>query len=187
MVGPREVLAEAGVLLLEGDVGDGAGVGADAEGDAVAVQPIDAVFGITGHSAGLHVAAGTDFEMNAPVAEMLHECGVFDAAHTVADAGWLEELECLPYAAGAACFAGMGGAVKAVIDSVAIGRNVRIDGESGFVACDVEGGDAGARKLLDEMHGLEALFGAEMAEGAENEPRFDAGGADALFGGAIDG
>ena len=36
-VGPVELMAKAGVFLLEGDVGDGAGVGADAEADAGAV------------------------------------------------------------------------------------------------------------------------------------------------------
>ena len=43
-VGPGEVFAEAGVLLLKGHVGDGARVSVDTDGDAGAVEPIDAVF-----------------------------------------------------------------------------------------------------------------------------------------------
>lgn len=44
LVGPGEVMAEAGVLLLECDIRDGAGIGVNAESDAGAIEPIDAVF-----------------------------------------------------------------------------------------------------------------------------------------------
>jgi hypothetical protein len=74
-----------------------------------------------------------------------------------------------------------------VIDGVLEGGNVRGNRESCFVAGDVEGGDAGACKLLDEMGGLKALLGVEVTEGAEDEPSFDASGTDALLGGTIDG
>ncbi len=95
-VAPGEVVAEAGVLLLECHVGDGAGVSVDAERDAGAVELVDAVFGVGGRGAGLHIAAGTDFEVNARVGEMTHERGIFDAANAVSDAGGLEVLEVFP-------------------------------------------------------------------------------------------
>jgi hypothetical protein len=187
VVGPGEVFAEASVLLLEGHVGDGACVSVDAEGDAGLVEPIDAMFGVAGSRAGLYVAAGADFEVNARVCEMANEGGIFDAADAVADAGWLEVLERFPDAGGSAGFAGVGGAMEAVFDGVAKGWDVRGNWKSGFVAGDVEGGDAGAGELLDEVRGLEALFRGEVTEGAEDEAGLDTGGADALLGGAVDG
>ncbi len=187
LVGPSEVSAEAGVLLLERDVGDGAGIGVDAERDAGAVELVDAVLGVAGCGAGLHIAAGADFEMNARVGKMTHESGIFDTADAVADAGGLEVLERLPHAAGAAGFAGVGGAMKAVFDCVLEGWDVGGNRESSFVAGDVEGGDAGACELVDELRGLQALFCIEVAQGAEDEASFDTGGADALFSEAIDG
>ncbi len=105
----------------------------------------------------------------------------------MSDAGGLEVLERFPDALGAAGFAGVGGAMKAVFDGVLEGWDMRRDGEASFVAGDVEGGDAGACELLDEMRSLQALFGIEVAQGAEDEASLDAGGADALLSGAIDG
>ena len=144
--GPGEVLAQAGVLLLQGHVRDGAGVSIDAEGDAGAIELIDAVFGVGGSGAGLHVAAGTDFEMNAALSEMADKSGIFDAADAVANAGGLEELERFPNAVGAARFACMRGAMQAVFDGVAVSGDVRGDWEACFVAGDIEGCDAGASR-----------------------------------------
>ena len=58
---PVEMIVEAGVFLLKGDVGNGAGVGADAERDAGAVEVIDWVVGVAEDGARLDVAGGTDF------------------------------------------------------------------------------------------------------------------------------
>jgi len=71
VVGPVKLAAEAGVFLLQCDVGDGAGIGADAERDAGAVEAVDGVIGVGKDGAGLHVAGGTDFQMDAAVGEML--------------------------------------------------------------------------------------------------------------------
>ena len=67
LIGPVELIAKAGVLPLKSDVCDGAGVGADAERDAGAVKAVDGVVGVGRGGAGLDVAGGTDFEMNAVV------------------------------------------------------------------------------------------------------------------------
>ena len=67
VVGPVKLAAEAGVFLLQCDVGDGAGIGADAERDACAVEAVDGVVSVGEDRASLHVAGGTDFEMNAVV------------------------------------------------------------------------------------------------------------------------
>ena len=96
LVGPVELSAKAGVLLLESDVGDGAGVGADAERDAGAVKAVDGVVGVGRGGAGLDVAGGTDFEMDLVVGEVLDQGWVFDAADAVADAGRLEGLQGFP-------------------------------------------------------------------------------------------
>jgi len=96
LIGPVELTAEARVFLLEGDVGDGARVGADTEGDACSKKAFDGVGCVGGDSAGLHVAGGTDFEMDAFVGEMADESRVFDAADAVADAGRLEGLQGFP-------------------------------------------------------------------------------------------
>ena len=112
---------------------------------------------------------------------------IFDASDAVAHAGGLEELERFPNAVGAARFSCMRGAMQAVFDGVAVSGDVRGDWEACFVAGDIEGCDAGARELMDEVRGLQALFGVEVAQGAENEAGLDAGGADALLNGAIDG
>ena len=125
--------------------------------------------------------------MNARVGEMTHKGGVFDAAHAVSDAGGLEVLEGFPHAGGAAGFAGMCGAMETVVDGVSEGRDMRTNREARFVAGDVEGCDARACELLDEMRGPQALLGVEVAKGAEDETGLDAGGADALLRGAIDG
>ena len=87
--------------------------------------------------------------MNACVAQAMDEGGVFDAAYTVTNAGGLEVLDRFPDALGAACFAGVSGAVQSLLDGVAEGRDVRGDRVASFVAGDVEGSDAGACKLLD--------------------------------------
>jgi hypothetical protein len=92
VVAPTEVLAEARVFLFKRHVGDGAGVSVDADGDAVVIKLVDAVLGVGGSCARLHVAAGADFEMDAMGAEMMDEGGIFDAADAVADAGRLEVL-----------------------------------------------------------------------------------------------
>ena len=125
--------------------------------------------------------------MNACVAQAVDKDGVFDAAHTMTDAGWVEVLDRFPDTLRAACFAGVSGAMETVLDRIAEGRNVGIDGEACFVTGDVKGRDASASKLLDEMRGMQALFGAEVAQRAEDETGLDAGGADALLRRAIDG
>ena len=111
VIGPLELVAEAGVFTLECDVGDGAGVSADAEWDAGAIEAVDGVVGVGEGGAGLYVAGRADFEVDVAVGEMLDECGVFNAADAVADAGWLEGFEGFPNAAGACGFSGVGGAV----------------------------------------------------------------------------
>jgi hypothetical protein len=103
------------------------------------------------------------------------------------DAGGIEVLERFPHTAGAAGFAGVGGAMEAVFDGVLEGWDVWGNRESSFVAGNVESCDARVCELLNEMRGLQALLGVEMTEGAEDEAGLDAGGADALLGGAIDG
>lgn len=186
-VGPVEVVAEARVFLFEGHVGDGARVGVDAEGDIGTEEAIDGVFAVAGAGAGLHVAAGAHFEMNALGAQMIEQCGIFDAAYTVADARGGKGFERFPYAVGTARFAGMRCTQEAAIDGVAKGGDMRVDGKAGFVACDVESNDAAALEVLDETDGFETLLRGEVTKGAENEPCFEAGGADALFGGSIHG
>lgn len=182
-----EVLAEEGVLVFEGDVGDGAAVGVDVEGDSGAVEAVDGVLGVLAGGAGLDVAGGAELEVDVLRAEVLDEGWVFDAADAVADAGGAEVAEGLPYAVGSEGFAGVGGAVEVVVDGVAEGGDVRGEGEAGLVAGDVECGDAGALELVDEMGGQERLLGGVVAESAEDEAGFDAGGGDAALGGAVDG
>ena len=187
VIAPLEVLAEAGVFLFERHVGDGAGVGADAEGDAVAIELIDAMVCVGGGGAGLDVAAGADLEMDAMGAEVVNERGIFDAADAVADAGGLEVSQRLPHAAGTGGFTGVRGAVQAFFDGEAVGGDMGLDGESGFIAGDIECDDARTGELLNEPGGLEALRGVEVTKCAEDEAGFDAGGADGVLGGAIDG
>ena len=134
----------------------------------------------------MHVAAGADFKMDALAAEVLDERGVFNAADAVADAGGLEGSQRFPYAVGAAGFTGVCGAMEAAVLRITECWNVGVDGEAGFVAGDIECGDAGAFELLDEVRGLETLRLVVVAQRAEDEAGFDPGGCDALLGGAID-
>ncbi len=62
--------------------------------------------------------------------------------------------KCFPHADGAAGFAGVGGAMEAVVDGVLEGWDVRVNRESSFVAGNVEGCDARVCELLNEMRGL---------------------------------
>jgi hypothetical protein len=112
---------------------------------------------------------------------------VFNAADAVADAGWLKGLQGFPDTGGAGGFSRVGGAGYAVVDGVLEGGDVGVDGEAGFVSGDVESGDTGALKLMDEVGGLQALFLIEMAKGAEDQAGLDAGGLDALLGGSVYG
>jgi hypothetical protein len=81
----------------------------------------------------------------------------------------------------------MGSAMEAVVDCIAKGCDVRIDGKACFVASDVEGYYASALELMDELRGLQALGFIEVAEGAEDQAGFNAGGLNALLCGAING
>lgn len=67
------------------------------------------------------------------------------------------------------------------------GRNVRIDGMAGFVSGDVQSHHARAAESLHKLGGEEALLLAVMAESAKDQAGFDAGRADRVFGGLIDG
>jgi hypothetical protein len=91
--------------------------------------------------------------MNALALQVLDECGVFNAAHTVTDTCGLESAQGFPNAVCAGGFSGVGGAMEAVIDCIAKGWDVRVDGETGLVSGDVEGRDTGALKLVDEVRG----------------------------------
>jgi len=118
---------------------------------------------------------------------MTDERWVFDAADAMADAGGLKGFEGFPDAGWACGFSGVGGAVEAVVLCVLEGGDVGGDGKAGFVSGDVEGCDAGALELMDEVRRLQALRFSEVAEGTEDEAGFYAGVADALFGGTVDG
>ena len=129
---------------------------------------------------------GANLEMNPRVAQVLDEARVLDTARAVADARRLEQAQRFPHAFGAERLAGMRGAVQSAFARVAIGGDVRVDREAGFIARDVERDDAAAAKVLDELCGLHALLFGEMAQRTEDEPRFYSGLADHLFGRAID-
>lgn len=183
---PMEMLAQASILLPQCHAGNGACVGADAERDTVPVEAVDGMIGICEAGASLHIAGGAHFKMNALTAKVVGERWVFNAAHAMTDACWLEGLQGFPDAGCARRFSGMGGAIEAVVDCIAEGGDVGRDGKSSFVSCDIEGCDAGALELLDNLRGEEALFLAEVAEGAEDHASLNAGGTDALLGRTVD-
>jgi len=174
------------VLFVHVGGGTHAAVGVDVEGDAGAVEEVDGVLlpGFDGRN-DLDVGGGAEFEVDAFLLEVLDECGVFVAAGAVADAGGSEEAEGFPDAFGTEGFAGVGGAEEVVLAGVAVGFDVWGEREAGFVGGDVERGDAGAFELLDELGGFEGLLRGVVAEGAEDEAGFDAGGGDHAGGGFI--
>ena len=77
--------------------------------------------------------------------------------------------------------------MQAVFDRVTKRGNVRVNRISGFVSCNIERGHAASSKLLHQRGGHEALLAVEMAQRAENQPRFDAAGSDTGFRRAIHG
>ena len=54
-----------------------------------------------------------------------------------------------------------------------------VDREAGFVGREVEGDNAAAAKTFHELRGGEAVVLIEVAEGAEDDARFNAGGPNA--------
>jgi hypothetical protein len=184
--GPAEGAGHAFVFVVHGGGGAHAAVGVDVEGDAGSVKEVDGVvFPAVDGGDDLDVGAGAELEVDVVIAEVGDEGGVFVGAGAVADAGGLEELEGFPDAFGAEGFAGVGGAEEVVLAGVAVGFDVRGQREASFVGCDIEGGDAGAFELVDELCGGEGLLGGVVAESAEDEAGFDAGGSDHALGGAV--
>src|SRR2546426_12736757 len=112
--------------------------------------------------------------MDALVAQVLEEGRVLDAANAVTDTRGMKATEGFPYALRTACFTCVGGTGKIVVCRVLVGRDVRCERETGFVACQVQGGDMGSVKAFDQLRRLQALFSGEVTERAEDQPGFDA-------------
>src|SRR5579863_2079482 len=119
--------------------------------------------------------------MNALAFQMIDQLGIFNASHAVPDPGGLKLTQRFPNTIRSTSFAGMGRAIEAVIDRITEGRNLRVYRITGFVARDIERGDAAASKLLHQIRCHNTLLPIEVAERTQNEPGLDAAGSDAGF------
>src|SRR5580704_17193957 len=118
----------------------------------------------------LEIAGGTHLQMNALANEMFHQSRIFDASNTVSDPGRLKLAQRFPDTIGTASLARMSGPMQAMLDGVTEGRNVRINGIAGFVACDVERGNAAAAKPFHQTRSHQTLLAIEVTQSTQNEP-----------------
>ncbi len=63
---------------------------------------------------------------------------------------------------------------------------MRIDGKPGFISGDIERGHVRTPEAFHQLGRQQALFPAEMAQSAEDQPGLDSRSVDTLLGGAID-
>jgi len=121
----------------------------------------------------LEVAGRTDFEMDAVIAKVGYECGVFGAAHAVTDTCGREVLQSFPDALSAAGLAGVGCPLDLLADCEFECRNMSVDGETCFVAGEIESDDISTAEAFSECNGFEALGIGEVSQGAEDNSGFD--------------
>ena|SRR6266487_612084 len=112
--------------------------------------------------------------MDALLPQVLDERRILDAAHAVTDAPGMKGVERFPYALWTAGFTRVSGPGKVPVSRILIGSDVGSDGKASLVACQIQRDDPRSAKPFDQFGRLQALFGREVTERAEDQPGFDA-------------
>src|ERR1700687_4849917 len=141
---------------------------------------------ITTNSARLYVAGWAHLQMNPCAAKVIDEGRIFHAAYSMADAGRLRFFERFPHALCPPGLPGMCGTRQPMFHRVPKRRHLRLDRETLFVTRDIKSYDAASLETFDQPGGLEPLRGGEMPQGAQDETRLNASGADACLRRAVD-